>query len=293
MVKLFLWYVILIIPYSIQAQDSTVKKASLYYQLGYGYYQNNKRDSALKYLELCNQILPSAITSYFLGVVYYNSGRRQEAINALATALNSTPPLNPKLTEKAKNLKNDIESSLIIKHEKTRLSANYSTLGPPAPTFTDNPYIEKSKRTRKPGFLLTTSTAVLFPGGGVLNFNKPIGDFCCTGETVTIYRHDSIPIGYIHFYTPDNVRNTDKNNNTTPTLTLQFSAARKYSDTSSARKKSEIQFDAATELYNGSIKTKKTGCLKFKVTILAVKKYDTVHFDMENIIVTVDVTTIK
>ena len=43
----------------------------------------------------------------------------------------------------------------------------------------------------------------VFPGGGQRNNNATIGDFCCTGETMTLLNQNNKPLGYAYFFSWD------------------------------------------------------------------------------------------
>ena len=110
----------------------------------------------------------------------------------------------------------------------------------------------------------------VFPGGGEKNNNSTIGDFCCTGETATIYNNINSPVGYIYYYDFKDGINVSNTESIASDFSLLVSAT--PANAEQERIKDKIYF-SISELYRGSTKSLKLGALRFSATILDVRKY--------------------
>ena len=131
----------------------------------------------------------------------------------------------------------------------------------------------------------------IFPGGGVKNNNATIGDFCCTGETATIYNSSNVPVGYIYYYGFSGARNIPGNISIATGFSIPFSGIADINNTSQDRVKGSISF-SASELYRGSTQSTTAGQLNFTATILNARKYpaDPRYYIMGSVKVKIDVS---
>lgn len=132
-----------------------------------------------------------------------------------------------------------------------------------------------------------------FPGAGWRNNNGWIGDFCCTGETATVFIAEQKPIGYIYFYGFSGGLNHKLNGVTRSSATrinVLVSGISVAGKPDSKRETSSISFDAPEMLPGASHKTI-AGALQYTATILASEFTDKTHssYWMDSVRVRVDV----
>jgi hypothetical protein len=108
------------------------------------------------------------------------------------------------------------------------------------------------------------------PGDGRRNNNRQIGDFCCTGETVTVETTNGDAAGYIYFFAWKDGRNIGNNQSLGSAFILHVSGTTDLSNPDARRRKKTITF-AARELKRGMSRSVRAGALNYTATILKAK----------------------
>ena len=136
-------------------------------------------------------------------------------------------------------------------------------------------------------------TKYYLPGEGKKNNNSSIGDFCCTGETVTVRSKNGYPLGYIYYYDFRGGMNISTTQSVASQFSILVSGLSNPSDSKSNHIKQSLDF-TSDELYKGAIKSIQAGSLNFKVTILNVSKYSDInYYEMGTVSSKVDVSIVK
>lgn len=272
--SIFLFSIIVFSNFPASSQDAeTIDKANSFYQSGVFYYSHGSYDNAVTAFISCNNLIPNPTTWYYLGLCYKIKKLWTNALNAIDNALAFK---NPKLPQKFKadadyiqKMSQDFLNGVVINSGSGEALSRAIAV----PARQDNPFLSMLRPPQQHTFKIINDR-IVFPGMGVRNDNQTIGDFCCTGETATILREDNIPVGYIYFY--------GSGPSTQPEVVkfyILVSAVPTISSPYSERVKDEIDFDAASELFNNAKKSKIVGGLKFTVTILSVKTTGRSFFD--------------
>lgn len=142
------------------------------------------------------------------------------------------------------------------------------------------PFAPNALAAPKPAISLQ-STSFAFPGAGERNNNQTIGDFCCTGETATVWAANGTPAGYIYFYgftggVNVKVKEREKPRSSATRLRILVSGVADASHPNDARLKSAIEFSAA-EMKPGLSRQITAGALRFTATIVDVSFTDDTH----------------
>lgn len=128
-----------------------------------------------------------------------------------------------------------------------------------------------------------TNWSFILPGGGQRNNNATIGDFCCTGETLTISNQSNAPLGYAYFYGTRNTGGIILGNGQViiQQFELLVSGTTNIQGTN-ARTQSSIFFPSA-DCVVGRVKQVQVGNLEYTVKILTIAyplgtQYVNTHF---------------
>lgn len=116
---------------------------------------------------------------------------------------------------------------------------------------------------------LTTRT-FNFPGGGIRNNNHPIGDFCCTGETVAVMDNSNACVGYIYFFGSRNPGYNAPGGMVTNDLEILLSAASEFGRPQAVRQKGSIYFPSE-QIYVGAQMTTTIGRILYTARISDLK----------------------
>lgn len=116
---------------------------------------------------------------------------------------------------------------------------------------------------------LTTRT-FNFPGGGIRNNNHPIGDFCCTGETVAVMDNSNACVGYIYFFGSRNPSYNAPGGMVTNDLEILLSAASEFGRPQAVRQKGSIYFPSE-QIYVGAQMTTTIGRILYTARISDLK----------------------
>lgn len=130
-----------------------------------------------------------------------------------------------------------------------------------------------------------------FPGGQSNN-NSTIGDFCCTGQTITISNYAGKPLGYAYFFSWNgNAYNLPDGTSIAPNFEIGISGADNL-EGNGTRAISKVFFPAESNII-GATRTVKIGKLEYKVKILEIAypagMYNATHFLMGSLKVEVSV----
>ena len=130
-----------------------------------------------------------------------------------------------------------------------------------------------------------------FPGGQSNN-NSTIGDFCCTGQTITISNYAGMPLGYAYFFNWNgDAYNLPDGTSIAPNFEIGISGADNLEGTGT-RTISKVFFPYYDNVI-GATKTVKIGKLEYKVKILEIAypagMYNSTHFLMGSLKVEVSV----
>ncbi len=130
-----------------------------------------------------------------------------------------------------------------------------------------------------------------FPGGQNNN-NSTIGDFCCTGQTITISNYAGKPLGYAYFFNWNgDAYNLPDGTSIAPNFEIGISGADNLEGTGT-RTTSKVFFPYYDNVI-GATKTVKIGKLEYKVKILEIAypagMYNSTHFLMGSLKVEVSV----
>lgn len=108
-----------------------------------------------------------------------------------------------------------------------------------------------------------------FPGDGQRNNNEQIGDFCCTGETATVYTTSGDPVGYIYFYDFRDAYNVG-DTSIAGTFGVLVSGATSLVSPGSPRQQSAVSF-LASEMWRDASRSTVAGELSYTATILSAE----------------------
>ena len=267
-------------------QDAaTLKIAADNFQQGYDFYIKRDFNNAVKYLLICNRTVPSALTYYFLGLAYSSGNDFKNASGNINQALSFSPALDADYAADARDMQAKLYAILHPKpqpgtqptasHVGVKSDAVKSVPSGRIPNPGDNPYSANK--------LVINTKRFIFPGGGNKVQNSTIM------ETAVVSRSDGAQIGDILFYGFKGGVNIGNNRSVASALRIPLSGVVNILDAGSQQVKGIIEFNAANELFPGSVKVMRVGALNYKVTILSVQKYSDITFYMDRIRIEVDV----
>jgi PKD repeat protein len=132
----------------------------------------------------------------------------------------------------------------------------------------------------------------IFPGGGQDNNNRTIGDFCCTGETFTVFNQNNVPLGYAYYFNWRGQAYNLSNSSIAPNFEVLVSGTNDLKGVN-ARTTASVFFDQ-DDCVVGKIKRVRVGNLEYTVKILAITYptgtvYANTHFWMDSLRVEVTV----
>lgn len=133
----------------------------------------------------------------------------------------------------------------------------------------------------------------VFPGGGQRNNNATIGDFCCTGETMTLLNQNNKPLGYAYFFSWDGQAYNLPPSSIAPNFRIFLSGTTDLKATN-PRAQSSVFF-SADECSIGKTKRVRVGNLDYTVKITSISyptgtAYANTHFWMDSLKVLVTVS---
>lgn len=145
----------------------------------------------------------------------------------------------------------------------------------------------------KNGFALANRYYV-FPGGGEMNMNKPIGPFCCTGETATVQSVFGVPLGYIHFYDVEDAINVSNTRSAATKIKVNVSGASDLASPENSQVKKTIVFVAGRSARGDTISVL-AGNLRFTVTLtdMRIDRTSGIRFDLQSVRIKVSVEPIN